>query len=143
MGTGGRTASPLPVSEGGRRGPTSLWWLHGHPRTATAGRQSRQATWPANPRAHWALGRAQAGPVWGHSCPPCPCCSVQAADAPSCEGPPEATLVDLDLPAAPAGPVSTAARVPGRVGGLVTGHGCAVLGASRLQGAVPPGSGVG
>nr|KAF6432519.1 transforming acidic coiled-coil containing protein 3 [Rousettus aegyptiacus] len=31
--------------------------------------------------------------------------SVQAADAPSCEGPPEATLVDLDLPAAPAGPV--------------------------------------
>lgn len=74
---------------------------------------------------------------------PRPCCSVQAADAPSCEGPPEATLVDLDLPAAPAGPVSTAARVPGRVGGLVIGHGCAVLGASRLQGAVPPGSGVG
>ncbi|XP_039694256.1 transforming acidic coiled-coil-containing protein 3 isoform X1 [Pteropus medius] len=31
--------------------------------------------------------------------------SMQAADAPSCGGPLEATLVDLDLPAAPAGPV--------------------------------------
>lgn len=96
----------------------------------------------------WALGRAWAEPVRGKQLSPCPHHSMQAADAPSCGGPLEATLVDLDLPAAPAGPVSAAAPrawLGGEFVGplLVTGHGSAVPGASRLQGPIPPGSRVG